>query len=384
MTAREPSVESAVLEGRSRLLLFAIGARRSVPVQRLSPSARLGFTGDPPRGWRRIREAAARTWLAFLISLGPLAVLGLSTVFTDAAADPGGITWLWCSALSGINLIFLVVGPLLWNALITAAMAIDDVRMTEQDTQTVVAWIRRRYWPMPLQIAAMVVGASLGAALLWFINDASGGAFTLGPGEYTAMFVTAGLATNGLWILWWIAALIPTLGRQRSLRLDWSNPAGTPAVLFLNRALWKVAAAISLGMVLLALAVQGQPSPFSTWGGTPAPWVAAVVVEYFAFLIVASIFVRDGVWAQWQLFRIVRLHIHNGRRPVQEKLQSFAGIYADPGSRGHDVIYYTELDRHFDGLRAVDLKLGWALAWATSIFGAAVSLIASVITLTPS
>src|SRR5688500_10077936 len=126
MTAREPSVESAVLEGRSRLLLFAIGARRSVPVERLSPSARLGFRGDPPNGWRRIRDAAARTWLAFLIALLPLMILGLSTVVTDDAADPGGITWLWCSALSGINLIFLVVGPLLWNALITAAIAIDD------------------------------------------------------------------------------------------------------------------------------------------------------------------------------------------------------------------------------------------------------------------
>lgn len=380
----ERAVTSAVVEGRWRLALFFVGGRRTVPVARLSPSARLGFGGDPGAASHPLSEVVARTWLSILVSVAPLIVLWMSLAFTDTTTTPGWITWLWCSALCGINLIFLVIGPLLWNALVTAAIAIDDLGMTEPDAHYIAQWIRGHYRPLSVQAGWMILGSSVGVGLLWFINYASGYAFTLGPGEYAAMFVTAGLATNGLWILWWIAALIPALGRQRSLRLDWSNPAGTPAVLFLNRALWKVAAAISLGMVLLALAVQGQPSPFTTWGSTPAPWIAAVVVEYVAFLIVAGIFVRDGVWAQWQLFRLVRLHINDGWRPIQDELRSLRGIYPNPGTREGDVIYYTELDRHFDSLRTVDLKLGWALAWATSIFGAAVSLVASAITLTPS
>jgi hypothetical protein len=381
---REWSVTRAVVEGRSRLLLFVISGARTVPVSRLSPAARLEFTAEAERGGHLLVDIAARTWLGILISLLPLMVLAASVPFTDPDEAPGWITWLWCSALSGINLIFLVIGPLLWNALITAAIAIDDLELAATDARDVAEWLRRHYLPLPVQAGLVIGGACVGAGLLWFINYASGSIFTLGPGEYAAMAVTAALATNGLWILWWIAAFIPTLGRQGSLRLDWNNPAGTPAVLFLNRALWKVAAAISLGMVLLALAVQGQPSPFSTWGATPAPWIAAVVVEYLAFLIVAGIFIRDGVWAQWQIFRVVRVHINVGWKPVRDQLRNLASIYPSPDGRESDVIYFTDLDRHFDGLRSVDLKLGWALAWATSIFGAAVSLIASALTLTPS
>ncbi len=312
-----------------------------------------------------------------------MVVLAASTALGDPSDAPGWITWVWCTALCGINLIFLIIGPRLWNALITAAIAIDDLGMSDDDSRHAAAWIRRHYISRVLQAGLMLVGALTGAALLRFIDSAGGDTFTLGPGEYATMFITAGLATNALWILWWIAGLIPVLRRRRSLRLDWNNPARTPAVVFLNRALWKVGAAISLGMVLLAVAVVGQPSPFTSWASTPAPWIAAVAVEFAAFAIVAAIFVRDAIWAQWQVFSLVRDHIDRSWQPVQNQLRHLALIYPKPRRYDATVLYYAELDRHFDALRVVDLKLGWALTWATSIFGAGVSLIATALTVTP-
>lgn len=274
-------------------------------------------------------------------------------------------------------------GPILWNALITAGLAIDEVEMSVDDNETVLRWVRGRYVRLRTQGFLVALGAGVGIGLLWYINFASGYAFTLGVGEYLTMAWTAGLSVNGLWILWWVADLIPTLGRQSSLQLDWHNPARTPVVVFLNRALWKVGGAISLGMVFLAIAVQGQPSPFSFAEGIPNEWAAAVIVEFIAFLIVGAVFVRDSIWAQWQIFRLVRSQIDKRRKPIDARLRDLVDIYPEPGRHAGKVLYYAEIDRHFDSLRSVDLKLGWALAWATSIFGATVSVLASAVSLTP-
>lgn len=365
-------------------MLFRMGSDAAVPVQRLTPAARMAFPTRPQvHLTERLGTAMKRSWRGVTIAVLPLLVLAVSTLVGIPGSGPGWITWLWCAALCAINVVFLVGGPTLWNALITAAVAIDDLELSSADTDEVAGWVRKHYVHPAKQVFWMLVGAAFAAGLLWLIYLGSESMFTLGPGEYVAMMLTAALAVNGLWILWWIADLIPTLGRLRSLRLDWHNPARTPAIVFLNRALWKAGGAISVGMLLLAIAVQGQPSPFS-WADAPDAWFVAIVVEFVAFLIVGAVFVRDGIWAQWQVFRLVRLHIDRARRPVDETLLSLAAVYPKPGRRDDTVLYYAQLDRHFDSLHTVDLKLGWALAWATSIFGAAVSVLASTISITPS
>jgi hypothetical protein len=328
--------------------------------------------------------ALGRSTPGIAILVLPLIVLAVATEAGDAERAPGWITWVWASALCAINAVFLLIGPRLWNALITAAFAIDEVVIDKEERSAVAEWLRSHYWPRWVQTFGMIVGGLVGVGLLRWIDTASGFAFTIGPGEYTVMFVTAALATIGLWILWWIAGLIPVLGQQRSLRLYWNHPARTPAIAFLNRALWKVGAAISLGMLLLALAVQGQPSPFTSWETVPSAWVVAVVAECIAFGIVAVIFVRDGVWAQRQVFALVRQRIDRDWEPVQQRLTVLKRVYPRPSRRAAEaVLYYAELDRHFDGLRTVDLKLGWALAWATSILGAAASIAAAALSISP-
>lgn len=373
-------VTAAVLDGRNALLLFRIGGTHAIPLGRLTPEARLAYR-DPSR--TRTAAAVVRNSRAAVIAVSPLLVLAISTVLGVPGVGPGWITWLWCAALCAINALFLIGGPVLWNALVTAAVAIDRLGLSSSDADVIADWIRAHYARMSLQIAGVVAGAGTGMALLWWVNVASRGQFSLGPGEFVTMALTAALAANGLWILWWIAALVPVLGSRPSLRLDWHNPARTPAIVFLNRALWKVGGAISLGMVLLAIAVQGQPSPFMSWISTPQSWIAAVIVEFVAFLIVGAVFVRDAIWAQWQVLRLVRRQIDRWRAPVDSRLRRLAATYPDPGLRGGKVLYYAELDRHFDSLRSVDLNLGWALAWATSIFGAAASVLATAISITP-
>ena len=375
------SVESAIVEGRKRLLLFVAAGGSAVPTSRLTPTIRLALGSSGPRDGRSVW--LKRLWRGAVIAIVPIALLVLTAAVGDREEGPGWITWVWCGALCGINAIYLVGGPILWNALITAGIAIDRAGMSAEDSTDVSKWIRGHYGTLRVQALCVALGAAAGMALLWFIDWASNDAFTLGIGEYSAMAWTAGLSVNGLWILWWIAGLIPVLGRQETLHLDWHNPARTPAVVFLNRALWKTGGAISLGMVLLAIAVQGQPSPFSSWSATPTPWVAAVIAEYVAFVIVACVFVRDGIWAQWQVFRLVRHQIDRWRQPIDRELAALFAVYPSPGRDNDKVLYYAELDRHFDGLRTVDLKLGWALAWATSIFGAAASVIASTVSITP-
>lgn len=382
---RVPQVGKALLEGRGRLLLFVLAGGQQVSPTWLTPAQRLAFGAAGRRGtWSALGNAARRGAQGAAIALVPLVVLAVSGAVADPSEAPGGITWLWCSALCAINVIFLVVGPTLWNALITAGIAIDQLDLSADDRAAVANWVRRRYGRVRTQLAFVAVGMGTGIGLLRFIDVASGSAFTLGAGEYVTMAWTAGLAVNGLWILWWIAGLVPMLGHRKSLRLDWHNPARTPAVMFLNRALWKAGGAISAGMMLLAVAVQGQPSPFSFADGIPGPWVAAFIAEYLAFFIVACVFVRDGIWAQWKVFRLVRVHIDHGRKPIDENLISLASRYAHHGRRSEKVLYYTELDRHFDSLRTVDLKLGWALAWATSVAGAAISVLAQALSVTPS
>ncbi|TAJ49481.1 MAG: hypothetical protein EPO52_04215 [Herbiconiux sp.] len=377
-------VERAVVEGRHRLVLFWLAGGQHVNPRDLTPSRRLAFGGDQPTNvGKAIDSAFRRGAQGAAIALFPLLVLAVSSALGDARDAPGWITWVWCSALCAINLVFLIGGPVLWNALITAGIAIDQLAMSREDNHAVAAWVRGHYASRVVQGILMLLGAGVGMGLLVFIDGASESAFTLGPGEFVTMAWTAGLAVNGLWILWWIAGLIPVLGRRESLRLDWHNPARTPAVVFLNRALWKAGGAISLGMVLLAVAVQGQPSPFTFAGGIPPAWVAAVIVEYLAFVIVACVFVRGGFWAQWKVFRLVRVHIDRGRAPVDAQLISLTDEYPKHNRRSAKVQYYAELDRHFDSLRTVDLKLGWALAWATSIFGAAASVLSSAISITP-
>lgn len=375
---------STIAEGRKRLLLFRIAGGRLVPPVELTPAARLALDAAAPDGiGGRIISGLQRSGRGSLIAILPLGILAISSAFGDPGTAAGWITWIWCAALCAINFIYLVGGPILWNALITAGLAIDEVEMSADDNETVLRWVRGRYVRLRTQAFLVALGAGVGIGLLWYINFASGSAFTLGVGEYLTMAWTAGLSVNGLWILWWVADLIPTLGRRSSLQLDWHNPARTPAVVFLNRALWKVGGAISLGMVFLAIAVQGQPSPFSFAEGIPNEWAAAVIVEYIAFLIVGTVFVRDSIWAQWQIFRLVRSQIDKRRKPIDARLRDLVDIYPEPGRRAGKVLYYAEIDRHFDSLRSVDLKLGWALAWATSIFGAAVSVLASAVSLTP-
>jgi hypothetical protein len=375
---------STIADGRIRLLLFRIAGGRFVPPAELTPAARLAFGAATPESMgSRISGGLQRCGRGFVIAIVPLGVLALASAFGDPDAAPGWITWIWCAALCAINLIYLVGGPILWNALITAGLAIDEVEMSVVDDDKVAGWVRGHYVKLRTQGFLVALGAGVGMVLLWYINLASGYAFTLGAGEYLTMAWTAGLSVNGLWILWWVADLIPTLGRQSTFQLDWHNPARTPAVVFLNRALWKAGGAISLGMVFLAIAVQGQPSPFSLADDIPNEWVAAVIVEYIAFLIVATVFVRDSIWAQSQIFRLVRSHIDRRRQPIDARLRGLVDIYAEPGGRAGKVLYYAEIDRHFDSLRAVDLKLGWALAWGTSIFGAGVSVLASAISITP-
>lgn len=373
-------VTAAVLEGRTALLLFRIGGTSAVPLSRLTPEARLAYREHSRETTVRTAAGSSR---AAVIAVSPLLVLAISTALGVPGVGPGWITWLWCSALCAINALFLIGGPVLWNALLTAAVAIDRLGLSSSDADAIADWIRAHYVRMSLQIAGVVAGAGTGMALLLWVNDASRGQFSLGPGEFLTMALTAALAANGLWILWWIAALVPVLGSRPSLRLDWHNPARTPAIVFLNRALWKVGGAISLGMVLLAIAVQGQPSPFMSWVSTPQSWIAAVIVEFVAFLIVGAVFVRDAIWAQWHVLRLVRRQIDRWRAPVDSRLRRLAATYPDPGLRGGKVLYYAELDRHFDSLRSVDLNLGWALAWATSIFGAAASVLATAISITP-
>lgn len=372
------------MEGRRSLVLFALAELRSVPLREITPHGRLPFASTQV-GWLKLTmRAVGRATPGIAIVVLPLIVLAVATEVGDAERAPGWITWVWASALCAINAVFLLIGPRLWNALITAAVAIDEVVIDEQERVTIATWLRRHYRHRWAQTLVMLAGGLVGAGLLWWIDAESGFALTIGPGEYVVMFVTASLATNGLWILWWVAGLIPVLGRQRSLRLYWNHPARTPAIAFLNRALWKAGAAISLGMVLLAFAVQGQPSPFTSWETIPSAWVVAVVAECIAFGIVAVIFVRDGVWAQRQVFALVRLHIDRAWEPVQQRLNVLERVYPRPRRRAAAaVLYYAELDRHFDGLRTVDLKLGWALAWATSIFGAAASIIAAALTISP-
>lgn len=378
---RQQQVRPAIVEGRQRLLLFVIAGGRQVPWQRLTPASRFAFTHSGHVSVRALlTSAVARGWRGFLIAFVPLIVLAATALLWGS---PGWMTWLWCSALCAINAVFLVGGPILWNGLITAGIAIDQLELAPGDNRAVADWLRTSYGRRGWQGFWMLVGSAIGVALLWCINLASEFAFTLGIGEYLTMAVTAGLAVNGLWILWWIAGLIPTLGEQPTLRLDWHNPARTPAIVFLNRALWKASTAISIGMILLASAVQGQPSPFTLAGGIPPQWYAAVIVQFIAFLIVGAVFVRDGFWAQWKVFRLVRVHIDNGRKPIDEKLVALTAAFSAHGRRSPKVLYYAELDRHFDSLRAVDLKLGWALTWATSIVGALVSVLASAIKLTP-
>ncbi|MDO9395254.1 MAG: hypothetical protein Q7T71_01770 [Herbiconiux sp.] len=378
------SITTAIVEGRRALLLFRLGGGRVVPVRRLTPEERLAVVVKTPTTVvGLVTGAAARTWQGALIAVIPLIVLAAASGVAPSLWAPGWITWLWCAALCCINLIYLVGGPLLWNGLLTAGIAIDRADMTDDDVRWVARWVRGHYHSLSLQAIAMLAGAAVGVGLLAFIDYASGYRFTLGPGEFTTMAFTAGLSVNGLWILWWIAELIPTLGGRPSLRLDWHNPARTPAIVYLNRALWKAGGAISLGMVFLALAVLGQPSPFTSWGGAPGQWAAAIIVECIAFLIVACVFVRDGIWAQWQVFRLVRAEIERGRLPIDRNLWVLREQYLTRGDKDADVLYYAQLDRHFDSLRAVDLDLGWALAWGTSIFGAAVSLLATAFTITP-
>ena len=361
-----------VASGRQRLLLFRLNGY----------AFRWPSEPQPTRAqWRRAVSGPLRG-LA-LAAVLPWAVMLLSHLTGLSGQWPGLMTWQWLAGLSLVNCVFLVGGPFLWDSLCLAADRIEEAVRNSEDLDQLNRWIVAQYWNMRTQIITTVGGGVVGVLLLLWIWFASDRTFTIGLGEYFMMFETAALASNGLWILWWIVGLIGQVGHATSLRLWWHDPARTPVIMALNRALWKTGFAIMIGMVALAIAVGGLPAKGFTNGPVGQQWWLVVLVVYAAFVIVGTIFVRDAIWGQWGIFRIVRKRINEERARIDARFLA-SRPYANRRAGGAQAaLDQLQLNQHFDSLRSVDLKLGWALTWSTSIAGAVISSVAAVVLATP-
>jgi hypothetical protein len=328
---------------------------------------------------------AARAVRGFLIGFVlPLVVVAISYLPGGLDSMPGAVTLQWLVGLGLVNCVFLVGGPILWDALCVAGDEVDDAVTSAADIAVLNAWIHRQYRTMRWQVLTTLGGGVFGVLLLLALYFASDRAFTIGYGECFAMFETAALASNGLWILWWIVDLIGVVGASRSLVLWWHDPARSYVIVALNRALWKTGFAIMLGMVALAIAVGGLPATAFTTGAIRDSWWLVVLVQYIAFAIVGTIFFRDAVWGQWQIFRIVRRYIDTTRAEVDASFLASSPLRFGRGRRAHATVRQLKLHQHFNSLKSVDINLGWALTWSTSIAGAVVSSVVAVWMATPS
>lgn len=365
------------LSGRGWFHLEAVPASSRRTPSRIEPS--IDFRG------RRDLWSPLRGLLIGLVL--PLAVLAVTYALGTGNGWPGWITWQWAIGLGLVNCVFLVGGPFLWDALSLAGYRIDEALPgpeNDVDTRRLNRWIRGQVWRMRTPLIVFVLGGGVGSGLLYALFVASGHAFSIGFGEYFAMFETAGLATNGLWILWWIVGLIAQVDRAKSIKLWWHDPARTPAIAMLNRALWKTGFAIMVGMVCLAIAVAGLPARAFALGDQGYQWGPVVWVQYLAFAIVGTIFVRDAIYGQWGIIQIVRRHIDIERRTVDERFLASRRHIFGGTRRARATVNQLKLNEHFDNLRAVDLNLTWALTWATSVVGAVISSVVAVILATPS
>lgn len=389
-TSDEHTLFGAEVEAsRTDLLLFRLSGRGWFHLETVTPTSRrsTATTPSPSIDFRGRRDVLS-ILRGLLIGLAlPLAVLTIACALAGDAGWPGWVTWQWAIALGLVNCVFLVGGPFLWDALSLAGYRIDDALQgpgKRTDTQRLTLWLRRQVWPMQTQLILFVAGGAVGVGLLYGLLVASGYAFSVGFGEYFVMFETAALATNGLWILWWIVGLIPQVGKARAITLWWHDPARTPAIAMLNRALWKTGFAIMVGMVFLAIAVAGLPARAFAIGDQSYQWGPVVWVQYLAFAIVGAIFVRDAIFGQWAIIEIVRRHIEIERRTVDERFLASRRHIIGGTRRARASVNQLKLNEHFDNLRAVDLNLSWALTWATSVVGAVVSSVVAVVLATPS
>jgi hypothetical protein len=380
------SLGEAVARGRRELVVLRLGGADRATDQGLRLSERAdSFQRHLANGVTLTRVGVARATRGVAIGLLlPLAVLSLQVATGQSADRPGWVTWQWTIGLGLINSVFLVAGPPLWNAYLTAALEIDCAT-DRVARQRLVKWITSKYHRARspgVQMIFMVVGGCLGMCVLYGIHRLSDGGFHVGYAEYFAMFETAAIATNGFWILWWVPDLVPRL-QEAHLRLLWHDPARSPVIISLNRALWKTGFAIAVGIVTLAIAVSGLPATVLRNADVGYEWSVVVIVQYVAFGIVAGIFLRVGAWGQWCIFRLVRAHIDQARREVDRSLIAHRATFSRFGPRSARVAYLSQLDRHLDSLHSVDLKLGWAVTWGSSIVGTAASVIVALYQATP-
>lgn len=377
----------AVESGRKKLLMFVVSGGNSVPVIDLTPEARvLAFTTNPVSGRKLFQRLLERTWRGLAIGLLlPLAILLGQALLSDPVHRPGFLTWQWTFHLGLINSVFLVAGPFLWNSLITAASEIDGAT-NSVGRNKLADWINGKYKgcrSLTWQVIWAVGGGLVGIGVLLTIHILSDQSFEIGPSEYFSMFETAALATNGFWILWWVPGLIPELD-QIKLELMWHDPARTPVIVFLNRALWKGGFAISVGIAFLSVAVSGLPANVLAESNAGYQWSLVVYVQYVAFAVLTAVFVRLSFWGQWRIFSLVRRYINKMRLRIDTPMDGFSTTFSNESSSdAKKVAYLSQMDRHFDSLQAVDLKLGWAVTWGSSILAAGISVVVAVYQATP-
>jgi hypothetical protein len=383
-----PSFGATVEASRRDLLLFRLSGPGWFHLETMPAiSRRTPRRTEPSIDFRGRRDLWSPIRGVIIGLLLPLLVLAVTYALGSGNGWPGWITWQWAIGLGLVNCVFLVGGPFLWDALSLAGYRIDEALPgveNDIDALRLIRWIHQRVWSMRTQLILFVLGGVVGTVLLYLLFEASGRSFSVGFGEYFAMFETAALATNGLWILWWIVGLIPQVDRSKSIKLWWHDPARTPAIAMLNRALWKTGFAIMVGMVCLAIAVAGLPARAFAVGDGGYHWGPVVWVQYAAFAIVGAIFVRDAIYGQWGIIQIVRRHIDIERRTVDERFLASRRHIFGGTRRARATVNQLKLNEHFDNLRAVDLNLTWALTWATSVAGAVLSSVFAVILATPS
>jgi hypothetical protein len=212
-------------------------------------ATKVGGSGGGPASFRTaFRSASLVALLPVLLELVLIAALPAAALHTLRAIS-------WLAALSGLDLLAILLGWRTWTLLARAGPRIDDLLQTETDRVALATWFGRTL-SVPRQAACSAAFAVIACVLLRLTEPAIQQQLEIGPTSYCAVALTGMIAGDSLYWLVVMSEFSRRLLRRPGLNVVWHSPASTPGLTMLSDAFTSLTVAVlaaCLGAEVLAL-----------------------------------------------------------------------------------------------------------------------------------